>query len=58
MLSPHRLQSVYQLEYLNDGVSYWPLHMYVCGFICVYVCVCARADTERAGQTHSEGSVL
>ena len=58
MSPPRLLHSVCLLEYLNDGVSRRPLRVCVWTLMCVYVRVCARADTGRAGQTRSEGSVL
>lgn len=46
------------LEYLNDVVSYWPLHAQrMCGFIRVFMCVFVQEQTHREQDRHAEGEV-
>lgn len=50
------------LEYLNDGVPYWPLYtecmyvvLYVC--LCVFMCVFVQEQTRREQDRHAEREV-
>lgn len=48
---PRRPQSVYLLEYVNDGSSCRPLR--VCGFICVFMCVFVQEQTQGEQDRHA-----
>ncbi len=54
-VTPSHLQSVNLLEYLNDGVPCWPLH--VCGFICVFMCVFVQEHTQGEQDRHAAREV-